>query len=183
MRKLLYTLPFILIFTGCGSKQFYTLGDTSSVVANGNYTQGIAVEKVEVPKYLQDSEIVRQTTPYHVVLVEDANWLTPMEKRLTNVLISYLQKSLNNPNVHLYPWDTNKEVTKRVSLKIKRFIAYKDNVQLEASYTIRDEQSKKRETKLFSTKVATTQDVEGMMAAMEKAYFQLSDEIKTKITN
>lgn len=105
-----------------------------------------------------------------------------MPKRLTNILISYLQQSLNNPNVYLYPWDIEKDSNKKISLKIKRFIAYNKEVILEANYKIYDLQSNTYTTRLFSTKVTTNNTIEGMMASMERAYFQLMEEIKNELT-
>ncbi len=171
-----------LLMTGCSTKSYYTLGDTSNIHADANYTQSIAVEKVDIPKYLKDTTLVKQITPYQVIMIKDAHWLTPMQKRLTNVLISYLQQSLNNPNVYLYPWESNIKTTQyKVSLKITKFIAYKEEVILESSYQITNLQSKKHQTKLFSTSIPTKENTESMMESMEKAYFQLANEIKKEI--
>lgn len=180
-QRLLILLLLMVILQGCSSKRYYTLGDTSEINATQTYSKSITVEKVDVPKYLKDNTLVKQVTPYQVILIEEANWLTPMQKRLTNVLISYLQKSLNNPNVYLYPWAMEKDTQKRVSLQIKRFIAYQDHVILEANYKIYDFKSKNHTTKLFNTKVKTLESTESMMESMEKAYFQLMEEIKSEI--
>ncbi len=182
MKKIFLTLTFILLITGCSSKRYYTLGDTSDIQAEENCTKIIAIEKVGIPKYLKDSTIVKQISPYQVELIKDANWLMPMQKHLTNVLISYLQKSLNNPNIYLYPWESTKETDKKISLKIKRFIAYNNEVILDASYQITNLKSKTNTTKLFSTKIETSDDIESVMKAMEKAYFELSNNIKNEIT-
>ena len=180
--RILFLIPlFVLLINGCSSKEYYTLGDTSTIKATENYTQTIAVEKVDIPKYLKDNAIVRQVSPYQVIRLKNANWLTPMQKRLTNVLINYLQKSLNNPDIYLYPWESKKETQKKISLQIKRFISYKNSVILEASYKITDLKTKAHKTKLFSTKVATTEEVEKMMESMEKAYFKLITEIKKDV--
>jgi len=180
-KQLFIPLFFILMLQGCSEKHYYTFGDTSHINTTQIYTKNITVEKVEVPKYLQDNTLVKQITPYEVMLIKKANWLTPMQKHLTNVLISYLQKSFNNPNVYLYPWEIDKNSYKRVSLKIKRFIAYQDHVILEANYKIYDFNKKSYTTKLFSTKVKTLTSTESMMESMEKAYFQLMEEIKNEI--
>ncbi|MBU1667845.1 PqiC family protein [bacterium] len=181
-KRLLIPLFLILLLQGCSNKKrYYTLGDTSHINATQTYTKNITVEKVEIPKYLQDNTLVKQVTPYQVMLIEEANWLTPMQKRLTNVLISYLQKSLNNPNVYLYPWAMDKDTQKKVSLQIKRFIAYQDHVILEANYKIYDFNKKSYTTKLFNTKVKTLKSTESMMESMEKAYFELMEEIKSEI--
>jgi len=173
------TVVLMLLLQGCSStKNYYTLGSTSNIKPTESYTKSIAVNKVEIPKYIKDNNLVRQITPYQVMVIEDAYWLSPMQKRLTNVLIDYLQKSMNNPNVHLFPWETDKNTDKHVSVQIKRLLAYQDEVELEASYKIRNLKSNEYTTKLFSTKVATSETTNMMVASMEKAYFELLEAIK-----
>ena len=179
--KRLLPLLFILLLTGCNSKKYYTLGNNLKINQKLTYTRPIDVVTVNVPKYLQDQVLVRQTTPYQVELLDKAQWLTPMKKRLTNVLINYLQKSLDNPNVHLYPWNANKQKDKRIEVSIQRFIAYQDKVYLDANYKIYNYIAKTSTNKLFSTQVVTSMGVESMMKSMEKAYLQLLEEIKTEI--
>lgn len=172
-------LFFGLLLQGCSSKKYYyTLGNTSQIDTNETYTKSISVRKIEIPKYLKDNNLVRQITPYQVSVIEEAYWLTPMQRRFTNVLINYLQKSMNNPNVHLFPWDTSKETDKRISVQIKRLLAYQKEVQLEASYKIRDIKSNEYTTKLFTTTVPTSESTDAMVESMEKAYFQLLEAIK-----
>jgi uncharacterized lipoprotein YmbA len=166
---------------GCSSKKYYTLGNTINIQATTTYTDTIDVLKVNVPKYLKDHTLVRQVSPYQVEILDKAQWLTPMQKRLTNVLIDYLQKSMNNPNIHLYPWDSDKSAKKRLSVTIKRFIAYQNSVILEANYNIKDLEKRTTKTKLFKTAIPTNNSIEQMMQSMEKAYFQLAKEIKNEI--
>ncbi len=180
MRRLLPIL-FLLLVTGCSSKRYYTLGNNLNITQSTTYTKPIDVATVNVPKYLQDQVLVRQITPYRVELLDKAQWLTPMKKRLTNILISYLQKSLNNPNVHLYPWNANRNPNKRVEVDIKRFIAYKNNIYLDATYKIYNYNTKESIDKLFSTKVATGTKIDDMMESMQKAYLQLLEDIKSTL--
>ena len=182
MKQILF-IPLLLLFlAGCSTKEYYTFGDNTNAISSSYHCKKIiAIEKVKIPKYLTDSSIVYQLTPYRVIRLNDANWLTPMKKRMTNVLINYLQKSLNNPNIYLYPWESTKETDIKVSVKIKRFIAYKSEVILEANYQIKDLKTKKIQTKLFSTKVPSSHLAEDIMASMEKAYFKLIEEIKKDI--
>jgi uncharacterized lipoprotein YmbA len=182
MKQIFFTALFLLLLTGCSSKEYYTFGDNiNNIPISHNCTKTIAIEKIKIPKYLTDSSIVYQLTPYRVIRLKNANWLTPMKKRLTNVLIDYLQKSLNNPNIYLYPWESKKNTDIKVSLKIKRFIAYKDEVILEARYQIKDLKTQKSQTKLFNTKIASNHHTEEIMKSMEKAYFKLIEEIKKDI--
>jgi len=171
-----------MYINGCSSKKYYTLGDTSSITLQHPYTEGIGIEKIEIPKYLKDNSLVKQISPYQVERIKDANWLTPMQDHLTNVLISYLQKSLNNPNINLYPWESHKKISKKISLKIKRFIPYKQHVFLEGSYQISDLETKTTHTELFSKKVVTEGSTEAIMKSMEKVYFLLASELSNKIS-
>jgi uncharacterized lipoprotein YmbA len=180
MKKLLPILALFLL-TACESKKYYTLGNTLNITPTVNYTKEIDVVKINVPKYLRDHTLVRQVTPYQVEIIDKAQWLTPMQKRLTNVLIDYLQKSMNNPNVHLYPWNSGQKTAKRVTVTIKRFIAYKTEVVLEANYKIQDFEKKTTETKLFKSSVETNENIDNMMASMEKAYFELAEKIKEEV--
>ena len=184
MKKLLPLLFVIFLLVGCGSKKtFYTLGSNLNINSNIHFEKAIDVITVEVPKYLEDPTLVRQITPYQIKLLDHAQWLTPMKKRLTNVLIDYLQKTTNNPQVHLYPWDANKNPYKRVSVTIKRFISYKNTIYLDANYKIYNFETKSTVTKLFSTSVSSQENIDTMMKSMEKAYLELAEKIKSEIVN
>ena len=179
--KRLFLPLILLLLMGCSPKKYYTLGNTLNIQSSTTYTDAIDVLKVNVPKYLKDHTLVRQISPYQVEILDKAQWLTPMQKRLTNVLIDYLQKSMNNPNIHLYPWDAGKNTKKRVSVTVKRFIAYQNKVILEATYNIDNLEKKTDKTKLFKTTIPSKNSIDQMMQSMEKAYFQLAEEIKNEI--
>jgi len=184
MRYLLPLLFLLLLTTGCSTKKkYYTLGTNININSPLHFDKAIDVVTVNVPKYLEDPVLVRQVTPYQIKLLEKAQWLTPMKKRLTNLLIDYLQQSLNNPQVRLYPWDGNKSPYKRVTVTIKRFIAYEDKVYLDANYKIYNLETKKSLSKLFTTTVPTEPAINLMMESMEKAYLELAETIKEEIVN
>jgi len=178
-------LPFLilLLLTGCGSKKFYTLGENLTINSPTTYSEPIDVVKVVVPKYLQEHKLVRQVTPYQIEFIEKAQWLVPMEKRLTDILIDYLQQSLHNPNVHLYPWESNNKARKRVSIEIKKFIASDREVILKANYKIVDLSNNSTRTEHFKTTITTTSEVQEMLKSMEKAYIKLIKNIKTSLIN
>jgi len=180
MRSLLPILTLLLL-TGCGSKKFYTLGENLTITSPTTYHEAIDVVKVEVPNYLTEPKIVRQVTPYQIEFIEDAEWLIPMEKKLTDVLIEYLQQSLNNPNVHLYPWESNQKAAKRVSVEIKNFIASDKEVTLKANYKIVDLRNNRHKIEHFKTTLPTTNNTQDMLKSMEKAYFELIKKIKTSL--
>jgi len=183
VKKIIYIVLAGFLFSACGSKQLYTLGDTSAIPSSTEKNfDFIGVEKVELPIYFMDSPIYRKDSPYHLQEIEKANWINSMDVHMTNILISYLQKSMNNPNVYAYPWSNIKKMDKKVSVNISTFIAYHDTVSLEANYYILDKVSKKGSNYLFNTKEhVDDKSVESMIKAMEKAYFKLSKEIKDKL--
>lgn len=181
MKRILTALSFLLLTTGCGSKHYYTLGDNIEIEATHNYSEHIDVVNVIVPKYLEEFKLVRQTSPYNIEIINKAHWLTPMQDRLTNVLIDYLQQSMNNPNVHLYPWESDGKSKKRVSVRIKKFIAFNNSVILKANYKVHDLPSNTIKTKRFQTSIKTDGSLDGMMISMEKAYLELATSIKNNI--
>ena len=182
MQKIVLNLLIIVFLGACGSKQLYTLGDTSNISKSKTSGEFIAVERVKLPIYFMDSPIYKKDTPYHLEEIENANWINSMDVHMTNVLISYLQKSMGNPNIYAYPWSTMKQIDKKVSLNISNFIAYKKEVSLDANYQILDKHTKNSSNNLFHTKIPIEgKSVESMIKAMEKAYFMLAKEINQKL--
>jgi uncharacterized lipoprotein YmbA len=173
----------LLLLTGCGAKKFYTLGNNLNINETTTYSKSIDVVKVTVPKYLKEHKIVRQITPYQIELIDKAQWLIPMEKKLTEILIEYLQQSMNNPNVHLYPWDSDNKTHIRVSIEIKKFIASDNLVMLKANYKIMNLKNNTSHITRFETNVKSNSSIEAMMNSMEKAYLKLLAEIKTTLIN
>ncbi|NEW60780.1 hypothetical protein GSY74_05740 [Sulfurovum sp. bin170] len=182
-KTVLSLLIIVLFFSACGSKQLYTLGDTYAIPTNPQASSKfIAVEKVELPIYFMDSPIYIKDNPYHLKEIENANWINSMDVHMTNILISYLQKSMNNPNVYAYPWSNIKEIDKKVSVTISRFIAYKNVISLDANYYILDKSTKGGSNYLFNTEESIDgKSVESMIEAMEKAYFKLTKKIKENL--
>ena len=90
---------------------------------------------------------------------------------------------MNNPNVYLYPWDSDKRASKRISIEIKKFIASDKEVMLKANYKIVNLNNNQSQIKIFETSVATKNDIESMMQSMEKAYLTLLADIKKTLIN
>jgi len=183
MKKIFLAVAITILFGACSSKQLYTLGDTSSVIQSGKANQEfLAVEKIELPIYLMNSPIYRKDSKYHLEKIDKANWINSMDEHLTNVLISYLQKSMNNPNIYTYPWSHIKKIDKKISVTISSFISYKNIVTLEANYQIMDKRKDKTSNYFFNTQESFHgKSVEYMIEAMEKAYFRLAKEINKKL--
>jgi len=184
MKKIFLTIAIVIMFGGCSAKQLYTLGDTTTIEYNGTTKnlEFIAVENIKLPTYLIDSSIYTKDTRYHLKKIEDANWINNMDEHLTNVLISYLQKSLNNPNIYTYPWSNIKKMDKKISVTISSFISYNNTVTLEANYQIWDKKKHKISNYFFNTKENYHGKlVENMIEAMENAYFRLAKDISKRL--
>jgi len=184
MKNIFLIITIVLLFGGCGSKQLYTLGDNIEISPQNNKTnqEFIAVENIELPSYLMDSPIYRKNTKYHLEKIDEANWILDIDKHLTNVLISTLQKARNNPNIYAYPWSNVKKMDKKISIIISKFIAYKNIITLEANYQVLDKHKNKTTNYFFTTKEAFEgKSVENMIEAMEKAYLRLIKNINNKL--
>jgi uncharacterized lipoprotein YmbA len=183
LRKITLSLLIATIFSGCGSKELYTIGNIGHIQPNKeNHREFIAIDRIELPIYFMDSPIYKKDTPHHLVKVENANWIHAMDRHLTNVLVAYLQKSMNNPNVYRYPWTTATKMDKRVSLNINKFIAYRGVVSLEANYHILNKKKKRDISYIFNVKIKIeSESVGNLINAMEKAYFRLTRDIKEKL--
>jgi uncharacterized lipoprotein YmbA len=177
--RVLFILFFLLLYGGCSSKEFYTLGDISNIRVGDSVTnEFIGVEQVKVPAYLMTSPIYVKKSSYHIEKIDNANWVNSMDEHLTSVLIAYLQKYMNNPNIYLYPWSRIRHIDKKLTLIINDFIASSGEVHLSARYRILDKKSNKIYSYFYETKeIVDGKRVEDMIRAMEKAYFKLIRDI------
>ena len=185
MYRLLLALFTLLLLTACSPKQLYTFGNTAHITPSSQQQtsqQFIGVEQIKLPIYMMDSPIYKKDSPYHLVEIKKASWTHSMDKHLTNMLIAYLQKSLNNPNIYAYPWSSSPRTDKRISLTIANFIAHKGVINLDATYQILDKKTKKSSNYLFNhNEPIQNKSIEAMMEAMEKIYFKLAKQIKQKL--
>jgi len=180
--NIILALTILLFLGACSSKQLYTFGDTTHIKESRKSREFIAVEKVELPSYFLDSPIYRKKTPYHLEKIDNANWIGSIDKHLTRVVISYLEKSMNNPNIYSYPWSNIDHFDKKISITITKFIAYKNIVSLEANYQILYKNKKITSNYFFNTKERIKgKSIGYMLDAMEKAYFKLIENINLKL--
>ncbi len=182
MKKFLIFITIIFL-GGCSSKELYTLGDNIDNIRElKNSSEYIAVDIVKVPTYLINSPIYKKDTPYHLKRIENTNWINNIDKQLTHTLINYLHKSMNNNNIYTYPWSNIKRFDKRVSLKITKFIAYRDKVDLEATYQIYNNINKKTLNYFFNTKEKIkSNSTDEMIKSMNRAYLKLMRDISNKL--
>ena len=178
-RKIL--LPIVAMFglVGCLSSHYYVLSTPSQPSSTYQSKHlSIGVEKVVVPEYLFKREIAVAKSDSEVTFVSDGTWAEDMDAGLTTRLIGFLQKKFNAPNVHLYPWDTDAQPSKKVKVQISRFIAQKGNVYLDATWEVKNMRTNHTKARLFHTvapskSMGTTDIVE----AMNEAFHELEEVI------
>lgn len=171
-----------LFFVGCsGTVSSHLLSvDIDNVTTRETREIQIAVDKVQVPTYMQDTHIAMKDKEGSMGN-RNATWAVPTEKALTNMLIRSLQHKFNDPNVKLYPWDVDKEVGIRVKVRVVHFL-YEDNmVSLEASYSIGPIKSLSPNMYRYTAEVPSTDDTHMIVEAMNELFTSLINEIGSKI--
>lgn len=177
-KKLLFGLVTALMLGGCMSSKFYVLSTPSQPANTYAYRpMSIGVEKVTVPEYLFKREIAVAESPSQIRLLSNATWAEDLDAGLTQRLIGFLQKKLNQPQVYAYPWNVNTQPDKKISVHISRFIAQGDKVYLDANWAVENMHTHQSKARLFSTTVPTTANSNDIVASMDRAFGQLEEVI------
>jgi len=177
-KKMLYSLVTTFALTGCFSSHYYILSTASQPTQRYAHSSVvIGVENVSVPKYLFKREIAVAESSHQIRLLSNASWAEDLDAGLTQRLIGFLQKKFSNPNVHHYPWGTDKQPVKKVKVQISRFIAQGDHVYLDANWEVENIKTGRTKARLFSTTVPTTDNADDIVAAMDSAFAQLEERV------
>jgi len=180
-----FLLSVLLFFLGgCASSSYYVLSTTPQPAVTYKHLNGaVGVEKVTVPKYLFKREIAVAKSSSEVNFLNGASWAEDMDEGLTRRLISFLQKKFNQPEVYSYPWGISEQPRIKIKVEISRFIAQGDRVYLDASIRLENMQTGRHKAELFSTSVPSKSSVSGIVAAMDRAFDQLEEQIARSIMN
>jgi cholesterol transport system auxiliary component len=183
MRLTLFSLMAALFFVGCaGTSNYYILSNPSTPERHYQKKHlSIGVEEVSVPKYLFKREIAVAKSSHQIVFLPHAQWAEDLNDGLTRRLVSYLQRTFKNPNVHLYPWGVESQPALRIKVAITRFIAEGNHVYLNANWLIEDLRHGRKKSGLFSTSVPVKQDPESIVDAMDSAFSQLEAEVASNV--
>jgi cholesterol transport system auxiliary component len=180
--KSLLILVGLFGLAACAPSNYYVLSTASQPsVSYVSKRRVIGVEKVTLPKYLFKREIAVAKSPSQVTFLNDAVWAEDLDSGLTRRLIGFLQKKFNQPEIYLYPWGLDTQPSLKVKVQITRFIAYHDKVYLDASWEVEDMQSHKRFARLFTTTVPTGKDAPSIVAAMDRAFGMLEEDVSRGI--
>lgn len=179
VKKTIGFVVMIFMIHGCVTTSNYYILSTASRPAV-TYTQSkktIGVEKVMVPKYLFKREIAIAKSSSEVAFLSDGVWAEDMDEGLTQRLIGFIQKKFHQPQVYAYPWGVNTQPDIKVQVQITRYIAQGNFVYLDANWHIEDLQTHKSNAQLFSVRVPAKHNTKNIVAAMDKAFGKLEEDI------
>jgi len=174
-------IAIALLVVGCGSSKQYMLSvDSSTLATSHKRSMQIGIDSISVPGYMEESQIAIEESAGQISYRSDI-WAVPTSKALTQTMISTLQKKFSNPNVHLYPWDIERERGIRDKETISRFIYSNGAVHLEATYFVKRIGSRSKKSYMYSTKVVSSDDTASIVQAMSSAFAKLVDDVARHI--
>lgn len=167
---------------------FYTLSateapSTKKLPSDPSDALLIGIGPVEIPGYLDRSQIVSRETPNRLELDEFHQWAEPLNTNLVRVLAENIAHRLPNKRVIEYPWGVTPADLQVVVLVTRFDAGAEKQVHLNALWGIFGEG---RQELLVTKKSRITQnfagdDQEAMVAAMSRAAGELSREIATEL--
>ncbi len=167
MRYIVSFIFLVIFISGCSAKQYYMISTPHTIPSTNHIGQKtIGIESIELPAYLSMDKVVVQRDDNRIVYLGDAHWAVNMGDDLTNALIFDLQKSLKGSKIFHYPWESRTKIDMLVVIKIKRFIAYKGYVYLDAVVRINNDD------KIISLKEPVNMhESSKIVEGMKKAFF------------
>ena len=170
--------------SGCaGTKPtFYVLSAEGSLPSSGG--TGIGVGPVTLAEYVDRSNLVIQTGPNKLELVQSHLWAGDLDDSVARVIATNLGRRLNTGNVRTYPWQRDSEIDYQVAMDIREFLAGDDGfVRIEATWRIYSlPGSKLVRSKTFIAKESiTSEDYEAVVAAQSRLLGKLSADIAAVI--
>ena len=170
--------------SGCaGTKPtFYVLSAEGSLPSGGGTCIGVG--PVTLAEYVDRSNLVIQTGPNKIELVQSHLWAGDLDNSVALVIATNLGRRLNTGNVRTYPWQRDSEIDYQVAMDIREFLAGDDGfARIEATWRIYSlPGSKLVRSKTFIAKESiASEDYEAVVAAQSRLLGKLSADIAAGI--
>jgi uncharacterized lipoprotein YmbA len=170
--------------SGCaGTKPtFYVLSAEGSLPSGGG--TGIGVGPVTLAEYVDRTNLVIQTGPNKIELVQSHLWAGDLDNSVARVIATNLGRRLNTGNVRTYPWQRDSEIDYQGAMDIREFLAGDDGfARIEATWRIYSlPGSKLVRSKTFIAKESiASEDYEAVVAAQSRLLGKLSADIAAGI--
>ena len=167
MKKIIFFIFLLAIFTGCSTKQSFILNNNNIYKSSKNFTYSVGIKNIELPQYLLSKKIPFLKNKNQIIYLKNKTWATYLDEHLTNRVVSTLQSSFNTPKVYKYPYNVTNKPDIIIQIIINKFIADKKMVILEATSQINGIYGNKNS--LFSIKVPIDSNND-IVTGMNKAF-------------
>ena len=180
-------LVTVFLLAACGTTppvKYYTLNalskmqqDTGEAVAGHGIVIGVG--PVDFPKLLHRPQIVTRQSRNRVTVSEFHRWASALQEDFSRVLAKNISILLPTDRVAVYPWTDQFSPTYRIKLDVEQFDGQLGNfVLLDVTWSVtgREDKDPVVQTSVIEEPVST-EDHEGLVAAMSRALETLSREI------
>jgi uncharacterized lipoprotein YmbA len=141
---------------------------------------GIGLGPVDLPTYLERTQIVTRTGDYTLAVNDFDRWAGPLDEEIQRVLVVSLGEALPGAEVLSYPWDRRQEPTYQVRLSIQRFDGQRGgSVHLRGVWylTCRTDPEKNLSRTFEITEAVSTPTMRAVVAAQNRALAALIGQI------
>lgn len=187
---LMITLAAVFLFSGCtGSKKsnFYLLDPLvrfSHPLTNiDDADVSIGIRPVEIPQYLNRSQIVTRSGRYRVDLAEFDRWGETLEESIPRVIAENLSTLLSTDRVMTYPWPRRTPLYE-LEIEIVQFDGeLPGNVELVARWSLMKNGSPTRinRRKITQKKPIAGQGYQGLVSTMSLVLYDMSRMVANEI--
>lgn len=183
----------LTVLGGCAGTSppanFYMLSSLPESIAGtkptGDETKlAVGVGPVNLPDYLDRSQIVTRVSPNELKVATFERWAEPLKSGFPRILMENLAMSLNTDQVALYPWRSTIPIKFQVVVDVIRFDASPGgNAVLIARWSLFGDGGDKIHLTKKSTFSKTTplNDYEAMVSAQSQTIIEFSREIAAAI--
>lgn len=184
-------LVMVFLLAACGTTppvKYYTLNtlpemqqDTREAVSGHGIAIGVG--PVDFPKLLDRPQIVIRQSQNRVKVSEFHRWASALQGDFSRILAKNISILLPTDRVAVYPWTDQFSPTYRIKLDVKQFDGQLGNVvSLDVTWSVTGREGKDPvvRTTVIEQPVST-EDHEGLVAAMSRALETLSREIAEEI--
>lgn len=196
LHRKIYNIALVLITTlivsGCATgpeTKYYLLSSDINPQAGDTITGPeqviLILGPVNLPEYLDRSQIVIRTSNTELDLSDTHRWAEPLEINFTRVLAENLHASLKQARVILYPTRTSSDINYQVTINVLRFdTSVNGDTVLTADWNILDGESRK--VLVTHRSGHTIQNIlpdnyPGIVEVMSETVEKLSNDIVNKI--
>jgi uncharacterized protein len=163
--------------------KFYTLSPIDNAAASEPMPLSIGIGPINLPAYLDRTEVVTRSGPNEMKVSENNRWAEPLTTNFNRTLTENLSRLLGPRQILQFPWYANNAPDFQIEIVVYRFETdSKGNAVLAGKWTIRNPRDQKM---LYSSDMNITEPAgsgdQAGAAALSRALGQLSQEIAATI--